>query len=226
VLQFQPEVSVVNLSFGFGLYAGDCDAADATAMALASAIDAFYDAGIVTVAGAGNNQSGTGMIVPACLSRAVSVGAVWDANLGPQTFFGCTDATTAADLVACWSNSSTTTDLFAPGGRIRSSLLGGTTVALAGTSYATAIVSACAATLMGAHPNATPQDITDALRSSPVSVVDATNGRSFPRLDCLAADEFLGASSVPSLTRGAWLVLLLALVGAALLSLRAMQSAD
>ena len=61
------------------------------------------------------------MIAPACIAKAVSVGAVWDADVGPQTIFGCTDATTQADQVTCWSNASTTTDVFAPGARIRTS---------------------------------------------------------------------------------------------------------
>ncbi len=216
VLQFQPDVSVVNMSLGGGLYAGDCDAADAVTMAFASAVNQLHAAGVLTVAGAGNNQSGTGMIAPACIAKAVSIGAVWDANVGSQTFFGCTDATTAANQVACWSNSSTTTDVFAPGGSMTSSLLSGTTVTLAGTSYATPIVSACVATLSGAHPAATPDEITAALMTSGVTVVDAKNGLSFPRLDCLAAEASLSAP-VPSLPDGAWvhLVLVLAIVAVA-----------
>ena len=76
-----------------------------------------------------------------------------------------------------------------------SSLLSGTTVTLAGTSYATPIVSACAATLIAAHPSATPSEITAALKSSGVSVVDAKNGLSFPRLDCLVAEAFLSLAA-------------------------------
>lgn len=214
VLQFQPNVSVVNLSLGGGLYPGDCDNADAAAMAIASAVNQLHAAGVLVVAGSGNNQSGTGMILPACVAKAVSVGAVWDASVGSQTFFGCADATTTADQVTCWSNSSTTTDVFAPGGLMTSSLLGGTSITLAGTSYATPIVSACAATLIARHPSATPDQITAALRTSSVSVMDATNGLSFPRLDCAAANAALGPA-IPSLSRGAWgyLALLLATAG-------------
>ncbi|MGH7337747.1 MAG: S8 family serine peptidase, partial [Myxococcota bacterium] len=155
-----------------------------------------------------------GMILPACLAKAVSVGAVWDANVGAQTFFGCTDATTAADQVACWSNSSTTTDVFAPGALMTSSLLGGTSIALAGTSYATPIVAACAATLSAAHPTATPDQLTAALRTASVTVVDATNGLSFPRLDCAAAKAAL-FPAIPSLSRDAWRYLALLLLAAA-----------
>ena len=215
VLQLQPDVAVVNMSLGFGLYPGHCDAADANTMAVASALDQLHAAGVVSVAGSGNNGSGTGMIAPACVERAISVGAVWDAAVGSQSWFGCTDATTAVDQVTCWSNSSTTTDLFAPGGRMTSSLLGSTRATHAGTSYATPMVSACAAVLVAAYPTATPDEIDAALESSSVSVVDATNGLAFPRLDCLAANASLGAPQVPSHSHGALapLALLLAFAG-------------
>jgi elongator complex protein 3 len=223
VLAFQPGVSVINLSLAAGLYPADCDAADAVTSALASAVDQLHAAGVLTVAGAGNNGSGVSMGTPACLAKVVSVGAVWDANVGSQTLFGCTDATTAPSKVACWSNSSTTTDVFAPGALMTSSLLGGTSITLAGTSYATPIVAACAATLAAAHPDATPTQITTALRTSPVSVVDPKNSRSYPRLDCFAADQFLRAPSVPSLSNRAlpWLAALLVLSGLVVLGARA-----
>jgi len=223
VLSFQPNVSVVNMSLEANLYSGDCDNADAVTIALASAINQLYTAGVLTVAGAGNNGSGTQMGVPACIAKAISVGAVWDANVGSQTFFGCTDATTAANQVACWSNSDAKTDVFAPGALMTSSLLGGTSITSAGTSYATPIVAACTAVLKAAHPAATPDDLTAALRTSGVHVVDVTNGLSFPRLDCLAAHQFLsGRPTVPSLSDAAWpgLAALLALVGAVALAAR------
>ena len=79
------------MSLGSGLYSGDCDTADAAAIALASAVNELYDAGVLTVAGTGNDRSGTGMIAPACIAKAVSVGAVPNAsNVGSQTFFGYT----------------------------------------------------------------------------------------------------------------------------------------
>jgi len=196
LLANHPGIPVVNLSLGFGLYPGSCDGADANTMAFASAIDDLWDAGSLVVAGSGNNGSGSGMIAPACLSGALSVGAVWDQDLGSETWFGCTDATTTPDQVTCWSNSSTETDVFAPGARVTSSSLSGTTVTLAGTSYATPMVSACAAILADEVPSATPGDLKTALTTSGVSVVDATSGLSFPRLDCVRAYHVLPEPSV------------------------------
>jgi subtilisin family serine protease len=207
VLAFQPNVSVVNMSLAANLYPGDCDAADAVTLALASAVNQLHTAGALTVAGAGNNGSGTAMGAPACIAKAVSVGAVWDANVGSQSWFTCTDATTAANQVACWSNSNAKTDVMAPGALMTSSLLNGAAITLAGTSYAAPVVSACAATLSVAHPSATLDQIATALETSSVTVVDAKNGLPFPRLDCLAAHQSLSASQIPSLPGATWLPL-------------------
>jgi subtilisin family serine protease len=168
-------------------------------------IEGLHDRETLVIAGAGNNGSGSAMIAPACIGNVVSVGAVWDGILGSRTHFGCTDATTAPDQVTCWSNSSTTTDVFAPGGMMLSSTLGGGQTNRAGTSYATPVVAARGALLQAAFPWALAATITAALKTSPVLVVDATNGLAFPRLDCPAAVQNVSAP-VPSVPSGAWLV--------------------
>ena len=99
------------------------------------------------------------MTVPACIANLISMGAVWDANVGSQTVAGCTDSTTAADQVTCFSNSNSSTDLFAPGGRIMSSSIGGGVSVLSGTSQAVPMASACAALMIEADPTLTPDDI-------------------------------------------------------------------
>ena len=183
-----PGIEVLNLSLGFGLYTGDCDAVvDGNVDAVAPAIAQVLATGTLVVAGSGNNRSGTSMIAPACLTDVISVGAVWDQSLGSQSYFGCTDATTAPDQVTCWSNSNASTDVFAPGARMTLSLLNGAAISVAGTSYATPMVSACAALLAHEYPSASRAELEAALESSPVSVVDAKNGLSFPRLDCVEA---------------------------------------
>jgi subtilisin family serine protease len=220
ILTDRPDVDVVNFSLGGGMYAGDCDAADATTLAFAAAIAPLHARGTLVVAGAGNNGWGDAMIMPACVAQAVSVGAVWDADLGSQSALGCTDPTTQADQVTCWSNASTTTDVFAPGGRTTTPNLGGFLATVSGTSYATPVASACAAALLSAVPGTSADDLADALRSSPTLVTDATNGLSYPRVDCLAALHVL-APLVPALPHaGAARTLLalgLALAGAAAL---------
>ena len=180
-----PDVDLVNMSFGAnGLHAGDCDA-EATVGPVASAAQALVDGGAVLVASSGNNGM-LGLPSPACLSEVISVGAVWDADLGAQGIL-CSEESTAADRIACFSNSSATLDLLAPGAIVTSTWPVGLTRGRAGTSQAAPIVSACAALLRQADPSASSRAIATALRTSPTWLTDARNGIDYPRLDCGAA---------------------------------------
>jgi subtilisin family serine protease len=209
------DVDIINMSLGGGLYSGDCDTADATTVLYATAIDTLWQNGVLTVAGTGNNGSGTAMIAPACIAKALSVGAVWDADVGSQTVLGCTDATTQADQVTCFSNSSTTTDIFAPGALMTSTKAGGGSVTRSGTSYATPMVTACAAVLLGIRPPARPAELEAAMENSPTLVTDATNSLSFPRVDCKAAAASLPVL-VPALTAWGLPIFAVFLIGASL----------
>jgi hypothetical protein len=224
VLTDQPDVSVVNISVGAGIYAGDCDTDDAVTMALAAAVDPLWESGILLVSSTGNDISGVGITTPACLSHVVSVGAVWDSDQGSQTVGGCTDTTTFADKVACFSNSSPTTDVFAPGAPTTTSRDGGGTITGHGTSLAAPLVAACALVLVQIYPNATPQELMNALSTSPVSVVDAKNSLSFPRLDCQTAMESLADAAVPSLSPGSLVILLIVLPSISWLARRRRES--
>ncbi|MCH7708530.1 MAG: S8 family serine peptidase [Myxococcales bacterium] len=215
VLANHSDADVVNLSVGGGLYDGDCDNADAVTLAYANSIRQLRDAGVLTVAGSGNNSSGAGMIAPACIAAAISVGAVWDSDQGSQTAHGCTDATTAADQVTCFSNSSATTDVFAPGGVTESSRLDGTTKNGTGTSYATPVVSGCVLLFRSIFPMLTPNALERALEDSSIQVTDGTNGLSFPRINCNEAFASL-SPRVPALSRDGFGVSGLALLALSL----------
>ena len=185
-----PEVDVVNISLGTGppnLYAGDCDGLNTV---LGMTIDQLRAAGTLVVAAAGNNASTTAMAAPACIANAISVGAVWDGDVGEQTEY-CEDATTMADQVACYSNASSTTDVLAPGGVIEASWPGGGTLAKSGTSHAAPMVSACIAALRQAAPDASADEVEAALEQTGVARIDAKNGRTYPRIDCAGALEVL-----------------------------------
>jgi hypothetical protein len=196
-----PDTDVVNVSLGGGQYQGDCDEADAVTIALADSIGELETNDTVVVAGSGNNGWSDSMIAPACIAKAVSVGAVWDDDVGPRTNFGCTDATTQADQVTCWSNASTTTDVFAPGARITASSIGGGVATVSGTSYATPMVAGCGVLLRDALPFASAAAIARALTESPITVVDTSSGRSYPRLDCVTALDFI-SPRIPALPAG------------------------
>jgi hypothetical protein len=195
----QPAVRVVNMSLGtFFLYPNACDPVDATTNALASAVNTLNANGVTVFASSGNQASGTRMAAPACIAHTISVGAVWDSNAGgPYNFASCTDTTTSTDQVTCFSNSDAATDLFAPGAPTTSTGIGGGTSTYFGTSQASPLCAACAATLLQADPGMTPADVETALKSSPTHVTDAKNGLSFPRLDCAAA---FGITPTPTTT--------------------------
>lgn len=188
IISSAPEVDLVNMSLGTSArYAGDCDGVNAGTEAMGQAIDTLRARGVSVIVSSGNDGSGLDMQAPACIANAVSVGAVWDSVQGPKSFFGCADQSTAADKVTCWSNSSTTTDLFAPGAIVTSTRMGGGDASYVGTSQAAPIVTACAALLLEESPHMNPSDIQAMLTNSDVMVTDSTNGLSFPRLDCAMA---------------------------------------
>jgi subtilisin family serine protease len=195
IINNRSDVDIINMSLGTNaLFTGDCDNATAFTMAFATAINTLRANGVPVFVSSGNDGSGTQMQAPACVANSIAVGAVWDSDVGAQTVLGCTDATTAADQVTCFSNSSTTTDLFAPGAPTTSTGFTGGTSTFFGTSQASPLAAACAALMLESDPTLTPNDIETALEASPTLVSDVTNGLSFPRLDCLAA---LGLGNQP-----------------------------
>jgi hypothetical protein len=179
-------VKVVNMSLGsLDLYTPPCDGAYP---AMTTAINNLRNIGVISFAASGNNANATQMSLPACISTVVSVGAVYDANVGsiswgnPQV---CRDLTTAADQVACITNG--VPDLQAPGALITSSFIGDGTATLGGTSMASPHVAGTAALLIQAKPSITPTEIEAVLQTTGVPVTDPKNGQTRPRINAFAA---------------------------------------
>lgn len=192
ILNERPDVDLVNMSLATNsTFSGDCDDASIATRLLTSRIDDLRASGVLTFAASGDEGSGTEMPAPACISGVIAVGAVYDADVGSQTLAGCTDPTTEADQVPCWSSSNSSTDLLAPGAPTTSAGLGGGTSTLSGTSQASPIAAACAAALLEADPSATPDEIEALLEASPTWVTDPKNGLMFPRIDCAASLAWL-----------------------------------
>lgn len=188
ILDNRPDVAAINCSVvSSALYPGDCDNADATTGGMTFIIKALRTAGIPVFAAAGNAGASGAMSAPACVSAAVSIGATYDANLGPQNFGVCADATTAADRTTCFTNSDASTDLFAPGCLITTSTLGGGASSVVGTSFSAPHATACAALLKQADPSIGAGAIENTFKATGVPVTDPRNGLTFPRIDCLAA---------------------------------------
>jgi len=189
ILDNRPDVAAINCSVvSNALYPGDCDNADAVTGGMAFVINALRAAGIPMFAAAGNAGTGGGMSAPACVSGAVSLGATYDADIGPVTFGVCSNPATAADQVACFTNSDASTDLFAPGGAITTSALGGGVAgSVFGTSFSAPHATACAALLKQADPSISAGAIEISLKATGHPVTDPKNNLTFPRIDCLAA---------------------------------------
>jgi hypothetical protein len=66
-----------------------------------------------------NGSFDDGVASPACVPGVVSVGAAYDANVGTLTWgtfpFQCTDTTSAADKVTCFSQTAPFLSLLSPG---------------------------------------------------------------------------------------------------------------
>jgi len=150
----------------------------------AAAFNNARAAGIVPVVASGNDGFSTGISGPACVPGALSVGAVYDADLGAMSWSSCSDTTTAADRVTCFSNSGAPLDILAPGSQILAAK-----VTMSGTSQAAPHVAGAVAVLRSAEvsPFSSADEIIGHLTSTGVQITDPKNGLVRPRLNLLAA---------------------------------------
>jgi subtilisin family serine protease len=183
-LRGQFSIAAVNMSLGSGRYNSTCDA---QSPAYLSAIGNLKAAGIATVVSSGNEGYTNSIALPACYSNAVSVGAVSTRNWGDC--FGA--GPTARDKVACYSNSASLLTLLAPGSPINSSVLRNRYANFHGTSMAAPHVAGAFAVIKQKAPNATVDEILEALRDTGTPVTDYRNRIIKPRINVKAAlDEF------------------------------------
>ena len=189
IISTQPSVKVVNTSLVFGSFPGQCDAASSFTAGFAQAVNTLRARGTLTVSSAGNSGNKSEIGAPACLTGAIGVGAVYDANVGTISF-GCTDGSTSADKIACFSNSSSAVDLLAPGAAISSSGIGGGVAGFAGTSQAAPHVAGALALMLQAKPSATADQLEAALKASGRPITD-TNGLTVTRIDVKSAVDFI-----------------------------------
>jgi subtilisin family serine protease len=133
-------ILIISTSFGSGQYLSTCDTAspamtDAAANAIAAGMSLF--------ASSGNDGYCEAIAWPACISDVISVGAVYDTDFG--TYFPCISSdscatkyatggcetgyyaidSTAADIVASYSNTASFLDLLAPSDRTHTTDIAG-----------------------------------------------------------------------------------------------------
>ncbi len=185
IITERPDVDIINMSLSTDArFKGHCDRKRrASGPAFATAIDTLRDQGILVFASSGNEASKK-MGVPACIANTTAVAATYDEEFGSADWGSCVDPDADPNHVTCFSNANKRTDLAAPGAMITSSRLGGGAVILAGTSMASPMAAGCAALLKQAFPDATPQQMEGALKSSSTIATHTRTGRGFPRLDC------------------------------------------
>jgi len=170
-------IVAINMSLGGGTSTTTCPS-DPLAISVSSA----RAAGVLSAVASGNSGSLNALSSPACGPDAVSVGAVHAANLGAIGWSNCSDTTTVADKVACFSCSSSFLTILAPGVMITAA-----GITMSGTSQATPHVAGAIAVLAAAFPDESPTDRVTRLTSYGVPVKDARNGITKPRLDLLAS---------------------------------------
>jgi len=177
-----PEVDLINISFSDNAAhaPGSCES---IIPALTADVATTRTMGITSFSASGNTGSKTGIGYPACINDIVSVGATYDANIGPHS---C-DATTEADKVACFSESDESLDLVAPGSAIESTYKGGGLLTQSGTSMASPAAAAVAALLLESEPSLTPAQVEARLVETGKPVVDSLNGVRSCRVDAYEA---------------------------------------
>jgi uncharacterized repeat protein (TIGR01451 family) len=179
-------IVAINLSLGDG----SINTSQCTGSIFSSAVTSASNAGITTVAAAGNSGSKTSLGNPACTPGVVSVGAVYDASYGSIEWEAaadsggvCTDAG-AADLVTCFSQSAGYLSMLAPGTFVNAP---NSSFQQSGTSQATPHVSGAVAVLRARYPAESLAETLQRLQLSDIRDTDPANGLTTPRLDLLAA---------------------------------------
>ena len=170
-------IVAVSMSLGDGSYnTSTCSSGNSFVTPVSNA----RAAGITVVAAAGNSAYLNGAFVPgisspACTPGVISVGAVYDGNVGGLIWGTspnqCTDYTSQADQIVCFSQSAPILTMLAPGAIITAA-----GISDGGTSQATPHVSGAVAVLRAAFPADTLATTQTRLTTSSVNITDTRSG--------------------------------------------------
>jgi len=194
-------VHVVNMSLGGGApidYVCDLEAPSMTPV-----MEKLVNAGISIFVASSNDGCSDGIGFPACISHAIAVGAVYDADIGSATFTDvscvgavCIDNPTSADKITCYSNSGNYLDILAPSHCSTTTRKGGGFEScFGGTSAACPYAAGVAAQIVSKRPSTTPSQLREALTSTGTPITDDRNGITRPRIDALEASNYLAGGN-------------------------------
>lgn len=162
-------IVAVNLSLQTGQQFGsNCDVQHSATKA---AIDNLRSVGIAAIICSGNYSFTNALTAPACISTAISVGSTDDGSLGTTT-----------NAVSSFSNSSPLLHLLAPGRWINSSVPNNLFQNYWGTSMAAPHVAGAFAVLKQSKPDATIEQMLNALINTGEPTTDSRNGIVKPRI--------------------------------------------
>jgi len=190
-------VRVINLSVGGG--GPFNDTCDTEMPSMEAAMAKVVNAGIAIFVSSGNDGCTNGTSFPACVSHAIAVGAVYDDNIGPAAFGeggctpgGCSDQSTAADLITCYSNSGNPLAILAPSHCATTPKMGGGYEScFGGTSAAAPYSAGVAAQLLSLRPQTTVSELRTAMESTGRPITDPRNGVTRRRIDAVQAYQQL-----------------------------------
>jgi subtilisin family serine protease len=181
---------VISMSLGSGVYTTTCDAESPV---FTTVVANAVAAGITTFISSANDANKSAIAFPACLSKVISVGAVYDANIGSVGFAVCSDPTTAADQVACYSNSASFLGLLGPafdaatlaatgnGSAQYDPQFGGTSAAAPYVAGAAAVLQSVAKDKLGRY--LTPEEVKQYLTVYGDPITDSANSITTPRVN-------------------------------------------
>jgi subtilisin family serine protease len=185
-------ITALNMSLG-GSPTGDASTVgfcDSLQPQFASSIDAATAAGIVVTVASGNSATSNQISSPACISSAVSVGAVYPLSSSGVDWGLCSDTAIVPGTPTCFSNSNTNLTLLAPGAFWNVPTDGGAIVSFSGTSAAAPAVAGVVALVRAARPSLSPSTTVSLLRATGRPIVDQRNNVVTPLVDALAAVQF------------------------------------